>query len=83
LLEYKIKREILHKSEKLFTKSQNESSDVFDLRDQVKELYDFMLQETTKGKQIVHDAEVVNAERENYNKKAENYAKGLPTGVRI
>ena len=82
LLEYKIKREILHKSEKLFTKSQNESSDVFDLRDQVKELYDFMLQETTKGKQIVHVAEVVNAERENYNLKAENYAKGLPTGVR-
>jgi replicative DNA helicase len=55
---------------------------VFDLRDQVKELYDFMLQETTKGKQIVHVAEVVNAERENYNLKAENYAKGLPTGVR-
>lgn len=81
ILQEYLKRTILKYNGKLEHMAYSDTCDVFDLRDTVQELSSLLINETTKGKQVVSVAEVVKLEREEYYKKVEAYKLGLPNGV--
>ena len=79
--ELAMRREVIQRADGLISNSYADSVDVFDIRDKVKQLNDFLMTETTKGKQVVSVAEVVKLEREEYAKKVYAREHNLPTGI--
>lgn len=79
--ELAMRREVIQQADRLINNSYADSVDVFDIRDKVKQLNDFLMSETTKGKQVVSVAEVVKQEREEYFEKVENVKNGKPLGI--
>lgn len=79
--ELAMRREVIQQADRLINRSYADSVDVFNIRDDVKQLNDFLMSETTKGKQVVSVAEVVKQEREEYFEKVENVKNGKPLGI--
>jgi len=79
--ELAMRREVIQQADRLINRSYADSVDVFNIRDDVKQLNDYLMSETTKGKQVVSVAEVVKLEREEYAKKVYARENNLPTGI--
>lgn len=79
--ELAMRREVIQQADRLINRSYADSVDVFNIRDDVKQLNDYLMSETTKGKQVVSVAEVVKLEREEYAKKVYAREHNLPTGI--
>lgn len=76
-----IQRLVIRKSAEINDKAYRETTDTFDLIQDVAELHDYCMGSISSGKQMVHVGEVGKRSKQEYIHKQESLAKGLPTGI--